>query len=59
MAALEWLYWKEKELNHQNLTPKIAYTGNRGERRIQHGAIHNYLIGGYDEQSQVAKLMLN
>lgn len=52
MAALEWLYWEEKKLNHEEPIPRIAHAGNRGERRIKHGALNDFLVDGYDEQTK-------
>lgn len=49
-AALEWLKWKEHELNNPSMTPRIAHAANKGERKIRDGG-KVYLVDGYDESS--------
>ena len=52
MIALEWLYWEENKLKHEEQTPRIAHARNRGERRLKHGAFNDFLVDGYDEQTK-------
>ena len=51
-AALEWLYWEESRLGHESELPRIAHVGNRGERRLMHGHLHEFLVDGYDEKTK-------
>ena len=52
-AALEWLHWKESQLDpNATAVPRIAHAGNRGERRIIHGAFDRHLVDGYDESTK-------
>ena len=51
-AALEWLYWEESRLGQESEVPRIAHVGNRGERRLMHGRLHEFLVDGYDETTK-------
>ena len=56
--ALEWLYWEEDVLRRAHPSedpvtpPRIAHAGNQGERRLNHGPSHQYLVDGYDDVTQ-------
>lgn len=57
-TCLEWLYWEENCLRHQDPTTsaaaevdRIAHAGNRGEHKIVIG--HNTMyVDGYDEETK-------
>lgn len=50
-AALEWLYWEEQRLDKNGLIPRIGHAGNSGERRLFHGLLNDFLVDGYDKET--------